>query len=52
MDPLKDAVLRYESASRFSATLTDEDGEPVRVVFARQGLRWRLVDIQFDPPPR
>jgi len=47
-DPLKDAVLRYESTSRFTATVKDTDGEPVVAVFQRQGLRWRLTDIRFD----
>jgi hypothetical protein len=52
MDPLKDASLRYESTSRFTATATGEDGGPVVAVFQRQGLRWRLVDIRFDTAPR
>ncbi|MEO5628929.1 MAG: DUF2939 domain-containing protein [Thermomonas sp.] len=47
-DPLQDARLHYESASRFTATIPDERGHPLVVVFDRQGLRWRLVDIQFD----
>ena len=50
LDPLKDARTRYESMSRFTATVTGADGEPVVAVFQRQGLRWRLVDIRFDPP--
>lgn len=52
MDPLKDARLHYESASRFTATASGADGEPVVAVFQRQGLRWRLVDIRFDAAPR
>lgn len=52
MDPLKDATLRYESTSRFTATATGDDGAPVVAVFQRQGLRWRLVDIRFDAGPR
>ena len=48
MDPLKDAKTRYESTSRFTATVTGADGRPVVAVFQRQGLRWRLVDIRFD----
>ncbi|HWS77502.1 MAG TPA: DUF2939 domain-containing protein [Thermomonas sp.] len=51
-DPLKDAKLRYESTSRFTATVQDTQGEPVVAVFQRQGLRWRLTDIRFDPPAR
>ena len=52
MDPLKDATLRYESTSRFTATATAVDGTPVVAVFQRQGLRWRLFDIRFDAAPR
>ena len=48
-DPLSDAVLRYESTSRFTATVPAEDGHMV-AVFARQGLRWRLTDIRFGQP--
>lgn len=47
-DPLKDAKLRYESTSRFTATLQDADGEPLVAVFQRKGLRWRLSDIRFE----
>lgn len=50
LDPLRDARTRYESTSRFTATMTGADGDPVVAVFQRQGLRWRLVDIRFDPP--
>lgn len=47
-DPLQDAKLRYESTSRFTATVADENGNPVLVVFQREGLRWRLTDIRLD----
>ncbi|MES2858691.1 MAG: DUF2939 domain-containing protein [Pseudomonadota bacterium] len=50
-DPLRDAQLRYESTSRFTATVPDESGQPVVAVFQRQGLRWRLSDVRFDAPP-
>ena len=50
-DPLKEAVLRYESTSRFTATVKDADGEPVVAVFQRKGLRWRLSDIRFETAP-
>lgn len=46
-DPLKDARHRYESLSRFTATVNDADGDPVTFVFTRQGLRWRLTDIRL-----
>lgn len=48
-DPLKDATLRYESSSRFTATVADAEGGPVVAVFQRKGLRWRLTDIRFEP---
>lgn len=56
-DPMKDATTRFESSSRFTATLHDPDGDPVVAVFQRQGLRWRLTDIRLDAvtsdaPPR
>ncbi len=51
-DPLKQATLHYESASRFTATIHDERGQPVVAVLHRQGLRWRLVDVQFDTTNR
>lgn len=52
-DPLQDAELRYESTTRFTATVIDETGQPVVAVFQRKGLRWRLSDVRFDPalPP-
>ncbi|WP_203321773.1 DUF2939 domain-containing protein [Pseudoxanthomonas beigongshangi] len=46
-DPLKDAKHRFESLSRFTATIHDENGRPVVCVFTRQGLRWRLTDIRL-----
>ena len=46
-DPLKEARHRYESTSRFTATIPDADGNRVVFVFSRQGLRWRLTDIRL-----
>lgn len=46
-DPLKEATHRYESLSRFTATIHDADGDPLVFVFTRQGLRWRLTDIRL-----
>ncbi len=51
-DPLKDAELRYESTTRFTATIIDGTGQPVVAVFQRKGLRWRLSDVRFDAAPR
>ena len=46
-DPLKTATHRYESLSRFTATIHDAEGDPLVFVFTRQGLRWRLTDIRL-----
>ncbi|MEO5963111.1 MAG: DUF2939 domain-containing protein [Thermomonas sp.] len=51
-DPLKDATHHYESLSRFIATVPNDQGQPVTVVFQRTGLRWRLSDIQLDTADR
>lgn len=45
--PLRDAVTRFESTSRFTATVTTAAGEPVVFVLSRQGLRWKLTDIRL-----
>lgn len=44
---LKDAVQRYESPSRFTATVQDDSGRPLVFVLTRKGLRWRLSDIRL-----
>ena len=46
-EPLKHAEHHYESLSRFTATVQDDDGDPVVFVLTRQGLRWRLTDIRL-----
>jgi hypothetical protein len=46
-DPLAGAQYRYESASRFTATVQNADGAPVVFVFSREGLRWRLTDVRL-----
>lgn len=43
--PLQDARHRYESASRFTSTVTAEGGDTTVFVFTRTGLRWHLTDI-------
>jgi hypothetical protein len=45
--PFQDAVYRYESASRFTASVATDQREPVVFVLTRQGLRWRLSDIRL-----
>jgi hypothetical protein len=46
-DPLRGASYRYESASRFTATVQNADGVPIVFVFTRDALRWRLTDIRL-----
>ncbi len=50
-EPLKEAEHRYESLSRFTATVHDADGDPVVFVITREGLRWRLTDIRLPLQP-
>jgi hypothetical protein len=47
--PFAQVDWRYQSLDRFTATRTDADGHATVFVFARQGLRWRLVDITLPP---
>lgn len=46
-EPLHDARYRFESLSRFTATVQDDQGRPVVFVLSRQGLRWKLSDIRL-----
>lgn len=46
-DPLKDARYRFESTSRFTATVDDRSGDPVVFVLSRDGVRWKLSDIRL-----
>lgn len=52
--PLDGAEHRFESLSRFTATVPDADGRPVVFVLTRTGLRWKLSDIRLptDGAPR
>ncbi|MDQ3228397.1 MAG: DUF2939 domain-containing protein [Pseudomonadota bacterium] len=45
--PLQDASYRYESLSRFTATVPDESGTPVVFVLTRDGLHWKLSDVRL-----
>ncbi len=49
-DPLREASHRYESPSRFTATVTGEDGKPLVFVFTRDGLSWRLSNVLLPAP--
>ena len=46
-EPLQDARYRYESLSRFTATVHDDSGKPLVFVMQRDGMRWRLADIRL-----
>lgn len=46
-EPLHDARYRYESLSRFTATVQDDSGHPLVFVMTRDGLQWRLSDIRL-----
>lgn len=46
-EPLRDARYRYESPSRFTATVKDDSGMPVVFVLRRDGLQWKLSDIRL-----
>lgn len=45
--PLEGATHRFESASRFTATTHTPQGAPVVFVLQRQGLQWKLVNIEL-----
>lgn len=47
--PLQDPAHRFESFSRFTATVQDRDGRPVVFVLTREGLDWKLSDIRLPP---
>lgn len=47
--PFAGADYRYESLSRFTATLPDDAGRPVVFVLGREGLHWKLVDVRLPP---
>lgn len=46
-DLLRDARYRFESLSRFTATVPNPGGEPVVLVLQRTGLGWKLADIRL-----
>lgn len=45
IDPLKDARTHYVSVSRFTATVTTDEGKPLVFVFERDGLSWKLTGL-------
>jgi len=46
-DPLEGARYRFESPSRFTATVVDDSGQPVVFVLTRSGLAWKLSDVRL-----
>lgn len=46
-DLLSEAQYRYESPSRFTATVRNRDGAPVVFVLTREGVRWRVTDVRL-----
>ncbi|GHH56381.1 DUF2939 domain-containing protein [[Pseudomonas] boreopolis] len=49
--PLARYEGRFDSISRFSATVHTEAGTPVVFVLGRDGLRWKLTNIVLPLPP-
>lgn len=46
-NPLAEPEYGFESTSRFTATVTDAQGQPVEFVLTRYGLQWKLTDIRL-----
>lgn len=46
-DPLEGAKYRYESSSRFTATLDNADGDPVVFVLTRDGFAWKVTEVRL-----
>lgn len=46
-EPLKELSYRYESPSRFTATVANADGDPVVFVLTRDGLSWKVTDVRL-----
>lgn len=51
-DPFEGATYGFESPARFTATVRNDDGEPMVFVLTRDGLRWKLSDVRLplEPP--
>lgn len=46
-DPLEDASYRFESPSRFTATVLPAGGKPVVFVLTRHGFAWKITDVRL-----
>jgi len=47
VDPLRGARTHYESLSRFTATVTTDEGKSLVFVFERNGLSWKLTGLRL-----
>ena len=48
LEPFKDASIGYESFSKFSILVTNnETGDDVRFILRRRGLSWKLTEIKI-----
>jgi hypothetical protein len=45
VDPLKEARTHYQTLSRFTATVTTDEGKPLVFVFERDGMTWKLTEL-------
>lgn len=48
-EPLREIDSRFESPSRFTATMHDGSGAETIFVVTRTGLNWKLSDIRLPP---
>jgi hypothetical protein len=48
-DGLREVDSRFESPSRFTATMHDTSGTDTTFVLTRSGLNWKLSDIRLPP---
>ncbi|MDQ6967343.1 MAG: DUF2939 domain-containing protein [Mariprofundaceae bacterium] len=46
-DLFKHAKFTYDSISKFSIWVTNEEGQEARFILTRDGLSWRLVNIEI-----
>jgi DNA-directed RNA polymerase subunit M/transcription elongation factor TFIIS len=46
-DLFKDARYEYDSIDKFSIWVPNDDGDEIRFVIRREGIKWKLVNISF-----
>ena len=44
---ISDAELSYDGMNKFSATLTSDDGDDMKLILRRRGLNWVVTDIRL-----